>query len=246
MSELLEAIQAAPVRADELSREGELVYVEICTYPPPQTQQEAEIYAARLQEVKAALAFIEAEKVKVTRPQREALNAALAHFKRAASPYESAELVLKGHLGLWEIARRKEAEQAQRDAEAAAQAERDRLRAQAEAKEREAMAAAHDAPEAALALVQSALDLRQEAQSTVAPLVAAPAKIAGISMRGTWKLAVVSEASMREYVHTHPEFRGLFPYDPKAGDALARTLKDRLNIPGAEVKFVPVVAAGRK
>lgn len=246
MSELLESIAAVPVRADELAREGEQQYLAVCTYPPIQTQRDAQIYADELRAVKETRAFIEAERKTMTVPMRAALAAANAHFDRADSPFESMELVLKGHIGLWQIAQRKAAEQAQREAEAAAQAERERLRAEAAEKEKQALAAAQSEPETAFELVQEAVELRQEATSTVAAVVAAPAKLAGIQMRGTWTLEVISEDSMREFVHTHPEFNGLFPYDPKAGNALARTMKDRLVIPGAEVRFVPVVAASRK
>ena len=243
--ELLESIEAAPVRADELAREGERLYLAACSYPPIKSQAQAEIYAVELIEVKDTRAFIKAEKLTVTGPIRAALAAANAHFDRADSPYESRELVLKGHIGLWQIEQRRAQEAAQRELEVAAQAERERLRAEAEEKEREALAAAQDAPETATALVQESTELRQAALSLVAPVVPEVPKLPGISMRGTWKLKVHSEDTMRAYVYSHPEFRALFPYDPKTGDALARSLKDKLHIPGAEVQFIPVVAAGR-
>jgi hypothetical protein len=244
--EMLESIEAAPLRADELAREGTGLYLAVCSYPALASQQEAAVYAEELLEVKDRRAFIKAERLKITGPLRTALTAANAHFDRADSPFESIELVLKGHLGQWEIEQRKRQEAEQRALEAQAQAERERLRAEANEREREARAAAQDAPEAAGLLAQESAELRQAALELAAPIVPDVHKISGISHRGTWKLRVVDEEAMREYCHVHREFHGLFPYDAKVGDALARSLKDQLRLPGAEVQFVPVVAAGRR
>jgi hypothetical protein len=244
--EILESIEAAPVRADELAREGQGLYLAVCSYPAPASQQEAQLYAEDLLQVKDRRHFIKAERLKITGPLRAALSAANAHFDRADAPFESIELVLKGLLGQWDMEQRKRQEAEQRALEAEAQAERQRLRAEADEREREALAAAKDAPEAAGLLAQESAELRQAALELAAPVVPEVHKIAGISHRGTWKLRVVDEEAMRDYCHTHREFRGLFPYDPKIGDALARSLKDKLRMPGVEVQFIPVVAAGRR
>ena len=243
MSEILESIDAAPVRAEAIASEGENLYLAVCSYGPVDSPEIARIYAAELRDVMERRDLIEAERVKITGPLNVALKAANRHFQRADAPWESIELVLKGHLGLWNIAERKRIEEEQRAAELAASLERERLRQEAAAKEEQARAAAGTTPEQASLLVQEATELRQTAITTIAPVVAAPEKLDGVSFQDHWIAEVESKRSYLEFVGTHPEYDGTVEIKQAAVNGLMRSSKGKLKLPGIAARLKPRTVA---
>jgi hypothetical protein len=160
---------------------------------------------------------------------------ALAQKKRICDPLLGAEELLKcgmkNFLRLQEKLRREEEERQRAEAE----------RYAAEQREREIEAA-----EAAGASVEE-IEVLAEAPLERRPVVVAPQvrPVSGISMREAWKAEVTDLPALIKYVASRPEFANLLTPNMPAINALARSMRSAMTVPGIKVWNESNIAARR-
>lgn len=157
----------------------------------------------------------------------------------ADAPLTMAESIIKSSLVTFTQARERErrAEQLRLEAEARAQAE---TRALEEAAALEAEGLAHG--DASLVAAAQAL-IAQPVE--VAPVYVAPATpaVSGISMRETWSADVVDLSALVRHVAEHHEYLNLVMANQPALNALARSLKQSMAVPGVKAVATSGMAA---
>jgi hypothetical protein len=157
----------------------------------------------------------------------------------ADAPLTMAESIIKDSLVTFTQAqeRVRRATQLRLEAEARAQAET-RAMEEAAALETEGLATG-DASllEAAQTLIAQPVE--------VAPVYVAPATpaVSGISMRETWSAEVVDLSALVRHVAEHPEYLNLVIANQPALNALARSLKKSLSVPGVKAVATAGMAA---
>lgn len=245
--ELITAAESAGAeRASKLQSRAAQLLEAVQTYPTIEFQEMAVQYAAEMLDFKTEINAIEADRHFFVDPMNESLDRINARFRSAREPLEECERLLKGHIAQWKIRQRLEVEQMQRELEAQAQAERDRLQAQAAEKEQAARAAVATDPVAALQLTEQATALNEQATMVPTEIAPEPPKLDGVTMRYRWVAEYYAMTSLVDFLATHHEWVPLVKPDQSAGDAAARSLKGKLNIPGVRAVQVPVVAGRTK
>lgn len=226
------------------------------------TINDAEDYdmaADELKAIKSKAKALEDRRKEITKPLDASKKSVMDLFREPLELLAQAESVIKRAMLTWqqEQERIRRAEQARLEAEA--KAERERLAKEAAAREAEARAKAAEAERlasagdaiAAAELAESAQQALFEAdvQRETAALVTAPvakvaeAKAAGVSTRETWKAEVTDKAALIAHVAANPQFSGLLTVDQSALNALARSLKSSLTLPGVRVYAEQTLAA---
>lgn len=212
----------------------------------------AEAAAEDLGIVKAKLKVLEEKRTELKKPVLEAGKRIDAMFKELSEGYLKAEAVLKNALVGWQESERKRLEAERRIQEEAARKLREQQEAEARRQAEEARkaeeaartaAAAGDAAAAAEAqakaaeAAQAAAVAQETAQAIehMAPaVVAAPAKLAGVSMREDWDFEIVD-------VNQIP--REFLVVDEAKLRKVVKALKGDAKIAGVRVFSKPVVAA---
>lgn len=185
-----------------------------------------EIGVKILGKIRSARAFVEETFKPAKRALAAAQEALLNAERRFTGPLTELEGQANGSLGAYKLEAARKAEEAARKAreEAAAEAEHQR-QAQIEAlasagRVEEAEALAEHPPE--------------PAEMFEAPVPEEPAvpKVEGAHDRTTWKSAVTNLHELVKYVAAHPEHIVLVKADAKELNKLARSMRERWNIPG--------------
>jgi len=140
-------------------------------------------------------------------------------------PAVQAETIVKGRLTAWE-----QAEQARLKA-AAQQSEETARRLAEQAKQAEVARLEAEGQEARAAAVRAA-----PPPVVLTPPVPTMPKVAGVSFRDHWTAKVVDFRKLVEAVAKGEQPLDLLQADQSALDALARTFKQHLNVPGVEAK----------
>jgi hypothetical protein len=164
----------------------------------------------------------------------QAHKALVAEKSAAEAPLTEAEGIIKRALAVYEQEQQRIARaESDRLAAIARQQEIDRKIAEAVAAE-----AAGDDETAAVIMDEPII---------VAPVVVAPTtpKVAGISYRTTYAAEVTDKAALVTFCASHPQFLHCVSADMTALNALARTMKQTMQIPGVRVVETRTVAAGR-
>ena len=197
------------------------------------TADQAVAAGGDLRALKALAAEVKETRLAITRPLNDALKEVNALFKPAQDWLRQAEGLLKGKILEFQNEQERVARELQEEADAKARKERERLERKARLAE-------------VVRRPEKAEELREEAKTKVAPAVrsAAP-KIAGIARRETWKAKVVDPLALAEHiVEKRPDLLlVLFRIDQSSLNRLARELKDKLDLPGVEVKKEAIIAA---
>jgi hypothetical protein len=152
---------------------------------------------------------------------------AVATLQKVTDPLEEAERLIKGKVGIWA----QQQERIRAEAERAAHAEANRLQAEAFERELEAAEAAGAGKEEVAALIEEA-----DRTPVIVPL-AQPTyqKAKGISTPIQWSAQVVNMREFVNYIAAHPEHAGLLSVNQPALNALARSMKQNLRMPGVRV-----------
>lgn len=168
----------------------------------------------------------------------------LAHERKAREEAERAERAAREEAERAERERRaadeaRAAEEKRKADEAAAAAKRDAEAARAAGDaEAEELAALEEAEAAEAGRRAQAERAAIKAEPVTAPAVVrvapAVATVAGVSARTTWKARVVDPLALLKHVAANPEWLNLVKFDEAALNALARTQKDRLALPGVQ------------
>lgn len=231
------------------------------------SQDAYELAADELKAIKTRLKALEEQRTTITDPINKALKAINDLFRGPKEYLTQAEgIIKKKMIGYTEIQERIAAE-ARRKAEEAQRIERARLAAEAaereqkareeserlakEAKEAEAKG---DVGAAAAAQVQSELVLASATQESIAietaaaaqtaPVVAAPAKVAGISKtKSTFKAKVIDKKAFLAFVASRPELLEMIDVNESKLNNMAKALKTAMNYPGIEVYEDKTIAA---
>lgn len=223
-------------------------------------QETYSLAAEELQAIKTRAKNLKDQRVGITGPINQALQAINALFKGPGELLEQAERMLKGKMLTYSQEQERLAAEQRRKAEEAAQAERQRLAAEAAAQQREAEAQQRAAAEAkakgdeqAAQLAQAAAQRAQaEAQATAttaqlvvaAPAAAiAPAKAKGISTSTKVDFEVVDLTLLVKHIAAHPELINLLTADTVKLRAYVRGLGMSAALPGVRVFEERVMAA---
>lgn len=191
-----------------------------------ENQEDYDFAAGQLRNIKALANSVEDQRKTISQPLRAAVEATNAMFRPFTEWLTEAERIVKNKMLAW-----RQAEDIKREAALRAQAEEQRLaRERAEA---ELQAAQEAGDEEAVAQAE----VRAE-QAALTPLVAPePVKIAGISVRKTWKGEITDlVAFLAEAVKPGRE-QLLACVDIKQGDlnAIVRLAKGKIEAPGLRV-----------
>lgn len=145
----------------------------------------------------------------------------------------------KSALAAWDTEQERLRLEEQRRLEAAARKEEEERRmAEAAALEQEAL---EEGDESKLAEAQQLIE-----EPVEAPVVTVPKttpKVSGIQYREVWSAKVVDQAKLVQYVAQNPQFANLVQPNMPALNALARSLKGNLTIPGVKAVGSKTVAA---
>lgn len=163
---------------------------------------------------------------------------ALKQKKAVREPLEQAELVFKSNIARFQTNQELQRRAEQRRLEEAARV--------AQEQELEAEIEQAEAQGATVAEVEAIIE-----RPTVQPIVFAPPpapKLAGVTMRDNWTGQITDMWAFIQYCvkENRKDLLGLIQADSGAVNSLARSLKSALNVPGLDVRNVPIVAAGRK
>src|ERR1043166_2811831 len=236
-----ELITAAEYNAQEHLNGAERQLAAIRQYAPIDDESIAGLYAAELVLIKRALKALDESEQEHLAPWAKLLAELKERYARPRRAALESEAILKRHVGAWEAQKKRLADERARQAELEAEQKREQLRKQAAQKQAAARAeldAGNHARAGELALDADAT--RGAAESLPAVLEPPPARLPGITNVTRWKARLVSEESCRAFVSTHPEFNALFQFSQSAADQFARSLKNKLRIPGLEA--VPVTS----
>jgi colicin import membrane protein len=196
-------------------------------------QDTYEFAAARLQDVKAAWARLEAERKKLKEPIDAAAKAVQALFKPILDDLEAAEGVYKKSMLGYTQEQSRIAAQRQREAEEAARKQREELEAQAKA---QVKAGDVDAAAATLAVAEVV-------QAPVVQQTFIPAK--GTSTRKVWKVRVLDLVTFLKAVILNPSLLSAVTIDVGVLAKLATATDGKFEMPGCEVYQEEVLASRR-
>lgn len=218
----------------QLSRQTAF-WVDLAEHTEIIDQPSVELAAGHLQ----AIAELQGEAAKTFDPiiskAHAAHKEALMQKKRITTPLDEAETIIKRKLGVY-------TQEQQRLRFEAERLERERA-------EREAAIQREHEIEAAEALGASVEEIAVIAEAPLQRrpvLVAAQPKVAGISTRELWKAEVTDLAALVKYISTRPELSNLLTPNLPAINALARSLRSALNIPGVKVYNEASIATLRR
>lgn len=184
-----------------------------------------------LQAVKKKYRDLDAERKKIVKPLDEAKKAVQDLFRKPLEFLASAENTLKGAM----LTFQREQDRIAREAQAKLDEEARKAREAAEKKAREAEAKGK---------IEKAEELREQAATIIAPVVAPTApKLSGISTRDNWKAEVTDLVALAKYVGEHPEMASLIVANQSALNSMARVQKDAMQIPGVAVKNDTIMAS---
>lgn len=185
-----------------------------------------------LQAIKTLMKNVEDKRTAITQPISKALYEVNALFKPAKDWLAQAERILKRKLLAYQAEQDRIAREAQAKAEEEARKERQKL-------ERRAALADFVGKD------EKADELRQEAESQVAPEIRpATPKLEGIYTRETWKAEVTDKmAFLRHVVEKRLDLAAVVLLDQAALNAQARSLKDALDLPGIRAVKEKTMAA---
>ena len=196
------------------------------------TPEEAVLAGEDLKAVKRLAKQVNEKRLAITRPINEGLKEVNAFFKPVKDLLADAEQLLKAKILQFQTDQDRIARERQAKADTEAREERERLERMA------AMAETLDRPE-------KAEELREEAEIQTAPIIqsAAP-KIAGVSVRKTWKAEITDKgALLRHIVEERPDLLGIVSISQSALNDLARLHKEELNLPGVKASEEASIAA---
>lgn len=198
------------------------------------TPEMAVTAAEDLKEIKTLAKQVNSKRLAITRPLNDALKEVNALFKPAKDWLSEAEAVLKAKILDFQNEQARIARELQVEADAKARKEREKLErkaAKAEAKGKE----------------DKAEELREQAETQIAPVITSAApKLAGISRRESWKAEIVDKGALLEHiVEKRPDLLPLVKIDGSALNGMARSLKGELHLPGVEVSKEASIAARR-
>ena len=187
-----------------------------------------------LKDIKRLAKQVNEKRLAITRPLNDALKEVNALFKPAKEWLSQAERLLKGKILEFQNEQERIARELQAKADAEARKEREKLErraAKAEAKGKE----------------DKAEELREQAETQIAPVVTSAApKLAGISRRETWKTEITDKGALLQHIiEKRPDLLPLVKIDQSALNGMARSLKGELDLPGVEVSKEASIAARR-
>lgn len=136
-----------------------------------------------------------------------------------------------------------EQERKRREEQARLEAEARRLAEEERAREAERLAQEAEAEQDDAKMEEAVTMLDRPIETPVVTLPKATPKVSGISRRDNWSAVVVDFRALVQYVAQNPSFLGLLAPDQKALNQMARSLKDRMAIPGVKPHNEPVVAS---
>ena len=198
-----------------------------------ETAEQLQASSTMLSAIKARQKDMTDLRLSITRPQDEAKRRVMEVFKPALDRLGAAEQKIKSAVLTYtqEVERKRREEQARLDADA----ERERLRLATLAEKQEGEG--HE---------ERAGASRQRAESVTAPTVARPpAPTGAVHVRTTWSAEVVSLAELVRACADGKAPLALLQPDMPSLNAMARTQKERFDIPGVKAVAEQGVAARR-
>lgn len=193
-----------------------------------------EMAAEHLQAIKALQAEADQTFDPIVQKAYAAHREALSQKKRITDPLNQAESILKRNMGVY----------AQEQARLRMEEER-RLREEAERQAAEEREREIEAAETAGASIEEVAVIA-EAPLVRRPVVVAQApRVQGVSSREIWKAEVTNVQALIKYVATRPELANLLAPNMPAINALARSLRSAMNVPGVRVWPESNIAARR-
>lgn len=194
------------------------------------TPEHFETSGELLRTIKAKQKEVADTRTGITKPMDAAKKRVMDLFKPVTERLAAAELTIKGAMIVFTRAEEERQREAQVERERVAEVERKRLARRAEA-------AREDGAE------EKADVLEETAAAVQAPPAAAPTKAAGVHTRTIWKAEVTNK---RELIKAAATDAGLVPYlevDLQKLNALARSLKGEMAIPGVRAVSEETVTA---
>jgi hypothetical protein len=211
------------LETQQLSRQTAF-WIDLAEHTAIHDQPSVEMAAGHLQ----AIAELKREADKTFDPiiskAHAAHKEALSQKKRIVQPLDEAEVIIKKKLGAWT----QEQQRIRFEEERRLREEAERQAAEEREKELEAAEALGATADEVQALAEAPL-VRKPI------LVAAPLKPTGISTREIWKAEVTDVVALIQYVAAHPEYADLLAPNMPAINALARSRRSMLRIPGVKV-----------
>lgn len=205
------------------------------------TPETLELAAADLKKITAKYKEIEAQREAEKAPFLKACREIDALYAEPKNFLQQASGILRGAIVKYQEEQRRIAEEAARKAREEEEARRAEERRKAEEAKRQRQEAIKQAQaagdnERAEALAQESPEPEQPYVPAAYVAPAAPAKVAGISSRTTWKARVTDKAALvRAILDGHPGTSlDWITVDQKALNASAKALKNALRIPGVE------------
>lgn len=187
-----------------------------------ESDYELEEATAFLVDIKKSYKMAEEYFDKRLAPVNEIRNLLLGDKKMWIDPLKQAEEAAKLRIQSYTAEQRRKAEEeAARQRLELQQKEQERIRQQAEALKAQGEEAA-------------AANLELEAELLPPPVVTVPKTYvpAGQTERTTWQAELLDLGRLVAYIAQHPQFLNLVTFNATAGNALARSMKDSMNIPG--------------
>ena len=188
-------------------------------------------YAEDLISIKRQTKDIEAARTKFKKPFLDGGRAIDDMFRAPLEKREQAARLLESALTAYrrEVERRRQEDQARLEAQAAT--ERARLKQEADKL-------------AAAGMVEAAHSKVEEAAMVIAaPTAVAAPTAAGVHGRKVWRANVHDRAALLRHIAEHPECESWVEIKQAPLDALARTYKDKLDIPGVSPAEVETTVA---
>lgn len=209
---------------------------------PIKTTEQYQFYAQRLLDIKGYCQRV----VAFFKPHKEGARAVwqglLDEEKKALSPAIAAEAAIKSELALFQAAQeRLRLLEERRLAEEARKAQEARILEEAAAMELEADRTGDE-------------DLRQQAEELAAEPTVTPAvslqsfvpKVSGITQRGSYSARCTDLKKLVAYVLKHPTNINLLMVNQTALNALARSQKENLKIPGVQLVKGSIIGASAR
>lgn len=192
--------------------------------------------AEDLKSVKARAKQLEEQRKAITGPLDSAKKAIMDLFRRPTEFLEQAESTLKSAMLAYQREEQRKVDERNRSVEEAARKERERIEAEARAKLEEAQALAAEGNDRAAEEAHAAAATMQTAAIVAtAPVVQThTSKVAGISVRETWKARIIDKATALKHIAEHPELHGWIDFNMSPINQMAKALKKNMAIPGIE------------
>lgn len=208
------------------------------------SQEVAELAAADLGVVKAALKSLEEERKTLKAPVIESGRRIDALFNRLKAKYEVAEETLKKAINEWQVSERLRLEQERKAREAAMRAEQERIEAEARAAAELARAGGD---EATAAEVEAAAEQTKAEVVAMTPTVqAAPQKLAGVSSREICKAEITDLMELVKAIAAGNASIELIQANTTEINRRARALKSEFTAPGIRVYSETSIAAAAR